>query len=137
MFVLLWPWLASCERYLCCRRLRIDPAIGFFQAFAQGTGGRPSNFLADEPIIRIATADTEWTRDVANGQLLPCDVRYHSGELVDRDHLVRADVDRSSKVRINKTTNPLETFVDVQKRAGLFTVTPDFNLAAVRRFGDF
>ena len=65
MFVLLWPWLASSERYLCRRHLRTDPAIRSFEAFAQGTGEIESGLRTQ------AQSQKSSSRIQAAGELLP------------------------------------------------------------------
>ena len=75
------------------------------------------------------------SRDVADGELLARDVHDHGGELVDRDHLFRADVERAGVRRAGQAQHAFEAFVDVEERARLIAVAPDLDLAAQLGFG--
>src|SRR4051794_27164936 len=56
--------------------------------------------------------------------VLACDVRCHGNKLIDRDHLLRADIYRSRKSRPYQTRGRLDAFVDKQKRTRLLAVAP-------------
>src|SRR5690242_11339684 len=64
---------------------------------------------------------------------LPGDARDDIDQPIDRHHLVRSDVDRSSEFRAHQPYRAGQTFINVEKRAGLFSVAPDLHLAPIRR----
>src|SRR5579863_5684021 len=72
-----------------------------------------------------------------NSESFSRDVHDRLGHLIDRHHLFRPDVHRSSKIGIHQTPHSLNTFVNVEKRTGLFAVSPYFDLASAARGSDF
>ena len=115
--------------------LRFDPAVGLFQSLLEGPGWPPAQFCGDELVGRISAPDPERTRDVLLHQAFACNLHGHIGQLIDADHLVGADVDGSGPVGAHQPQGPLQALLDVEKRPGLFAVTPDLDFAAVRRHG--
>ena len=70
-----------------------------------------------------------------NSQLFACDFHRHLSQLVDRNHFIRADVNRSREIGFHQPPDALNALVDIQERAGLLSIAPDFDLAAVRGLG--
>ena len=64
--------------------------------------------------------------------VLPAMSATDPASLVDRHHLLRADIDRPGEVRAHQPRRALEAFVDIEERAGLLAVAPDLDLAAAR-----
>ena len=66
---------------------------------------------------------------MADAQVLASDLHDHAGELVYRDHLVRADVQGPRKARPHQPPDALHALVDVEEGPGLPPVAEDFYLA--------
>ena len=49
------------------------------------------------------------------------------GQLIDRDHFLRADIDGAGKGGAHEADDPFEAFVNIEKRPRLFAVAPNFN----------
>src|SRR5205814_6044242 len=92
---------------------------------------RPIEFLPDEPIVRVAAAHPGRTIDVALADALPGDIRNNVHQTIDRNHLIGTNVDRSGEVGSHQPQSAYDAFIDVEERAGLFSVAPDFDLASV------
>jgi hypothetical protein len=69
-------------------------------------------------------------------QHLSRDVHHQVSELVDRYHLLRADVERTRVAGAHQQQRSLDALVDEEEGAGLLAVAPDFNLA-IPRFRHF
>lgn len=52
-------------------------------------------------------------------------------QLVDRDHAVLSDVERLIVIRFHQQKNGVQAVVDVAKRPGLLSVSPDFDRGAL------
>jgi hypothetical protein len=69
---------------------------------------------------------------VADRQILVGEAHHHTGELIDRHHFLRADVDWTSKVGAHEAKRTFDAFVDVEEGSRLVPVTPDLDFAAGR-----
>src|SRR5262249_42229675 len=125
------PRVFATEPYLL-----IDPRVRPPHPVLESAGWRPVEILQYEGIVGPPTANTLRTWNVANSKAFIGDAGGECGEIVDRPHLFRADVDRSCPVRTREPKDTLETIVDVKERSGLLAVAPDLDLAAVLGLGD-
>ena len=64
------------------------------------------------------------------------DARHDVDQLIDRDHPILAEVQRLAEARTHEAVDSLDAIVDVAVRAGLQTVAPHLDLAAVGRQRD-
>jgi hypothetical protein len=67
---------------------------------------------------------------VSDGQFLARYVRHDGHQSIDGDHFFGTDIDRAGERGTQQPRRPFETFVHVEKRAGLQAVAPDLDLAA-------
>ncbi len=56
--------------------------------------------------------------------------------MVDGDHFFRAYVDGAGEVGIHEAADGFDAFIDIEERAGLAAIAPDFDLAAIGGLGD-
>src|SRR5947207_14602858 len=70
-------------------------------------------------------------------QFLPGNRHSHRGKVVDGDHFLRTDIERTGVARTGQAQRSLDAFIDEQKRARLLTVSPDFDLATIGGFRNF
>ena len=96
-----------------------------------------TELVPNQSVIRVAAANTGRPLDMVFANGLAGDARDHVDQLIDRHHLVRADIDRPDKIRAHQPQRAFQAFVDVKEGAGLLAVAPDLDLAAVRRHRDF
>src|SRR5690625_2713951 len=64
------------------------------------------------------------------------DVAHHVDELVDRDHLFGADVDRAEEVGLHQSAHGFNALIDVKEGPGLLAVAPDLDRPAVFGLSD-
>src|SRR5438105_4156275 len=64
-------------------------------------------------------------------EVFSCNSSHNVDELIDRHHLVGPDINRSSKFRARQPHCALEALLDVKKRSGLLSVTPDLDLTSL------
>src|SRR3954468_10514200 len=109
----------------CGRRghLLVDPAVGLFHAVPEADRRRPSELFLDERVLAAAPAHAFWRAQVVTP------LQFHAGDLfddvdqlVDRDELVAADVNRFADLARQQRTGAVEAVVDVHEAAGLFPV---------------
>src|SRR5690625_8030460 len=62
------------------------------------------------------------------------DVAHHVDELVDRDHLFGADVDRAEVFGLHQSAHGFNALIDVKEGPGLLAVAPDLDRPAVFGF---
>src|SRR5215213_3248271 len=83
-------------------QLVVDPGERLLQADCERRGGLPAEALEDERVVRIPAANAfRRVEVVAPLQLYPRDVLDDVDELVDRDELGRAEVDRVANVALH------------------------------------
>src|SRR5262245_12567949 len=58
-------------------RLGSDPFVRLFQSFTERAARLPAQQFPDQPVIRIAPTNSQWTRNVLNMQSLACNVHHH------------------------------------------------------------
>src|ERR1700745_2222928 len=80
-------------------QLVVDPCVRPLQANGERGARLPRQLLLDQRIVRVASADAFWSVEVVvPPQPHAGDLLDGVDELVDRDELTRADVDRLSDV---------------------------------------
>src|ERR1051326_126437 len=108
-------------RYRCYLRrsrssdLLVNPAVGLLETLTQRTRRRPSELLANQPIIGVPTPHTQRPRNMLDPQLFPCDRHYHCGQLVNSDHFLGADIHRFGEVRLHQPPNAFDALIDVEE----------------------
>src|SRR5579859_1134715 len=134
------PGLADLGRNRCggALDLGVDPAVGAGESIAKRSAWRPAQLFADQRIIGVATSDTLRAGNVADPDFLARDLHDHCGHAVDGYHLFRTNVHWSAECgRLHETANGLDALVDVEERARLLAVAPEFDFAATGLLGDF
>src|SRR5438445_7388795 len=95
-----------------CNLLRY-PMVRFFETLTQGSRRCPSQSLTNDAIIRIPTSDTQRTFDVPKSQPFPCDFHHHLSQLVDRNHFLRADINRSREIGFHQQPDTLDALINI------------------------
>src|ERR1700730_750992 len=116
--------------------LLLDPLVRFRNTLPQRLRGHPPNFFAHEPVVRIPAAYTLRSRYVRDFYAGAGNVSNEMGQVVDRDHLFRADVYRPAEVRPDQADRRLDAFVDEQEGPRLLAIAPDLDRAVVFSLGD-
>src|SRR5207244_13151879 len=88
----------------------VEPSVGVLEPVAQPRGRPPAEALMDQAVVGIAPAYPGRSRDVADADALARDRDHQARELVDRHHLVRADVDRAAERGATQTPLALHAF---------------------------
>src|SRR6185437_9471431 len=117
--------------------LLLDPGIGLGDAALERLARRPAQPLLDQLVVRVASAHPERSWNVLDRQALAGDLDDHPRELVDRHHLVGADIHRPREIGAHQAQRALDAFIDIEEGARLLAVAPDLNGAAVARLGHF
>ena len=79
--------------------LLLDPGVTFLQTCPQRLDGFPTQFLGNEAVIGVSAANANWTRHVLLVQFFAGDGSYKIDELIDRDHFLGPDIDRTFEPR--------------------------------------
>ncbi len=108
----------------------------FFNPSKRGRDGFQPSFSAIRRLSEFCP-NAQRTWDVPDRNPLAGDLHDHFGELIDRHHLFGADIDRASEIRTDQAPHGFNALVDVQERAGLLAVPPNFDFTTVFGFGDF
>jgi len=94
-----------------------DPRIGGPQSRVQIHRRLPVQGCLHQAIIATPATHAQGARDVAQAQLLAGNLHGPAGELVDGDHLLTADVERTGVGGIHQSTHAIQTIVDVEEGA--------------------
>src|SRR5271163_3855184 len=119
-----------------CRYLAFDPFVRHRQTGGERLFGPPAELLLYQSVVGIATPDAKGPRNVAFLQLLAGDRHDTVGKLIDRDHLVGADVHRSLEAGAHQPDRALDAFGHIQEGTGLLAITPNVDRAPVWRHRD-
>src|SRR5918999_2207280 len=113
------------------RHLLLDPAVGRLEPLAERDRRLPSQHLTQPAIVGVTAANALGAVDVPQRDaVLARYVDDHPGKLVDRHHLVAAEIERLPVVRLHEPVDPLDAVIDVAERPRLLTVAPDLDLPA-------
>src|SRR5215218_4766348 len=119
-----------------CRQLVVDPGERLLQANCERRAGLPAEALEYQRVVRIPAADALRSVEVvAPLQLHARDVLDDVDELVDRDELGRAEVDRLADVALHNLRRAVQAVVDVHEAPRLLPVAPDLDLVAAGELG--
>src|SRR6185312_13577830 len=111
-----------------------DPSISRDEALSQRDLWLPVQDPSQSRIVAVASAHALWARGVvALQQGFVRNRRDYVDEIVDADQLVRTEIERFVVVGPHDAANTLHAIVDIHERPCLFTVTPDLDLASVRK----
>src|SRR5262249_55412893 len=92
--------------------------------------------LSHQPVVGIPAANPERTRNMADAETLAGDAHDRGYQLVDRNHLLGADIERTGQGGAGEGKRALHTLIDIEERTRLLAVAPKFDLAAVAGLGD-
>src|SRR5229473_965040 len=92
--------------------------------------------LAGKLVIGTARPNPLRTGHVHEADSLASDRSNGLREFVDRDHLLRSDVDRTRDTGAHDAQGSFDAFVDVEERPRLAAVAPHLDLPAVSGLGD-
>src|SRR5437764_6820240 len=116
------------------RDLVINPSVGLLEPVVEAGAGLPVQPLADHRVITVASPHALRGEDVvAANQADSGDLLDDVDELVDRDHLAGAKVDRLVDVAGHDLQRALDAVVDVHEAPGLPSIPPDLDLAVSGR----
>src|SRR5918999_3551818 len=111
--------------------LLLDPAVGGLQPLAQRDRRLPPQHLTQPAIVGVTAAHALGAVDMPQRDaVLTRHLDDHPGQLVDRHHLLAAEVERLLVVRLHEPVDPLDAVIDVAERPRLLTVAPDLDLPA-------
>ena len=131
-------WLARrrVAPHPCAGDLVVDPAIGLLHAVAKRDARRPAETLHDQRVVAVAAVDA-----LRGGQVVSA-LQFDAGnvfddvhQLVDRDRLVAAEIERLDDVAGHDHLGALEAVVDVHEAARLLAGAPDLDLVTARQLG--
>ncbi len=119
-------------------QLGYDPAIGALQPDFKRDLGLPAQNVAQACVIAVATAYAlGLARVVAFADALAGDGGDEVYQLVDGHQAVAAQIERMRVIGEHKTVDALHAIIDVEERAGLVAIAPDFDFVAVVCQRDF
>src|ERR1700722_6333040 len=124
------------NRSSLCLYLAVDPRVCEGQTSGKWLFGPPAKLLLNQPIVRIAAPDPKWSRYMPFLELLAGDGHNAVGKLIDRHHLVGADVQWSREPRAHQPDRAFDAFRHIQEGSGLLAIAPNVDRPSVWRHCD-
>src|SRR5581483_1535861 len=116
--------------------LIVNPAVGLLHSVPEFRGGFPAKKLFDERIVAVAAFDSLGrTQVVTPLELDSRDVLHHVDQLVDRNQLAAAKVERFENIARQDRLRPMNAVIDIHETARLMAVSPNLDLVLPGKLG--
>ena len=112
----------------------MNPAISAFESVAQTCGRFPVENLLDQRVVAVAAVHAFGRGEIVTAfQFHPGDLFHDVDQLIDRDQLAAAEIERLDEIAVHDHLRSLHAIVDLHEAARLMAVAPDFDFVFARK----